>query len=67
MEVGEWEVNRASGCHLLLALCGLRGQWWLDGEQWATVQPRNLLHRPPFTLSLLGFENVNLRCLNVAC
>ena len=25
MEVGEWEVNRAGGCHLVLAICGLRG------------------------------------------
>ena len=32
MEVGEWEVSRAGGCHLVLAICGLRG------EQWATVR-----------------------------
>ena len=36
MEVpGEWEVNQASGCHLVLPICGLRGD---GGGQWNEQQ-----------------------------
>ena len=46
MEVGEWEVNRASGCHLLLAISGLRGGGGggAMGNSSTDVTEENLFH-----------------------
>ena len=72
MEVGEWEVNRAGGCHLVLAICGLRGgngQHSTDETDENLFRPRSALSSTtsPHSPCHYSFENVNWRRLNAAC